>query len=88
MRFCVSEEDRFVYDLDDAAIGDSHLEDVRGEVIEAGFGGTYRLRVDIPIDLPDLGRDLIEETGFFHGFFELGLKDFGEGSDREIKIDP
>ena len=88
MRFCVSKENNIVFHLDDAAIGDCHLEDIRGEVFEAGFGGTYRLVIDVPIDLPDFRGNLIEESGIFHGATKLGLKDFGEGSDREIKIDP
>ena len=67
---------------------DCHLEDIRGEVFEAGFGGTYRLGIDVPIDLPDFRGNLIEESGIFHGATKLGLEDFGEGSDREIKIDP
>ena len=88
MGFGVVEEDGVVFHLDDAVIGDSHLEDIRGEVFQACLTGTDGLRVDIPVDLPDLRRDLIEETGFFHGLFELGLIDFGKGSDGEIKIDP
>ena len=44
--------------------------------------------VDVPVDLPDFRRDLIEEAGLFHVIAELGLKDFGEGSDGEIEIDP
>ena len=46
------------------------------------------MRVDVPVDLPDFRGDLIQETGFFHGLSELGLIDFGEGPDGEIKIDP
>jgi len=88
MGFCISKEDGVVFHFEDAGIGDSHFEDIRGEIFQAGFRGTDGLRVDIPVKLPDLGRDLIEETGIFHGLFELGLKDFGERSDREIKIDP
>jgi len=86
--FGVSEEDGVVFHLDDAAIGDRHLEDIRGEVMEASFGRAYRLGVDIPIDLPDFRGDLIQEAGVSHDLPELGLEDFGERFDGEIKIDP
>jgi hypothetical protein len=46
------------------------------------------LRVDVPVKLPDFGGDLVQEAGIFHGFFELGLKDSGEGSNREEEVDP
>ena len=78
MGFGVSEEDGVVFDLDDAVIGDSHLEDVRGEVFQACLTGTDGLGVDVPVKVPDFRGDLIEETGFFHGLTKLGLKDFGE----------
>lgn len=79
MSFGVLEEDGVVFHLDDAAIGDSHLEDIRGEVFEACFRGTHGLGVDVPVKLPNFRRDLIEEAGFFHDIAELGLEDFGEG---------
>ena len=82
MGFGVAEENGVVFHFDDPAIGDSHFEDIRGKGFEAGFGGTDGLRVDVPVKLPYFRRDLIEEPDFFHGLAELGLKDFGEGSDR------
>ena len=88
MGFGVSEEDGVVFHLDDAVIGDSHLEDIRGEVFQACLTGPDGLRVDVPVKVPDFRRDLIEETGFLHGMTKLGFKDFGECSDGEIKIDP
>ena len=86
--FAIANEDGTVLDFHDAGIGDGDSEDVRGKVFEACFAGTHGLGVDVPVELPDLGRDLIEEAGFFHGITKLGLKEFGEKSGREIKIDP
>jgi len=46
------------------------------------------LGVDVPVELPDLGRDLIEEAGLFHLIAELGFEDEGERMDGEIEVDP
>ena len=78
MGFGVAEENGIVFHFEDAAIGDSHFEDIRGEVFQAGFRRTDGLGVDVPVKLPDFRRDLIEETGLFYGITELGLEDFGE----------
>ena len=43
MGFGVSEEDGVVFHLEDAAIGDSHFEDIRGEVFQACFDWNRRL---------------------------------------------
>jgi hypothetical protein len=88
VRFAVANENRPVLDLQDTRIGDSHSEDVRGEVFEACFAGAYGLGVNVPVKLPDLRGDLIEETGFLHFISELGFEDDGESSDGEIEIDP
>jgi hypothetical protein len=88
VRFAVANEDGAAFDFDDSRIGDGYPEDVRGEVFEACFTGTHGLGVDVPVELPDLGRDLIEETGLLHFIAELGFEDDGESSDGEIKIGP
>ena len=88
VRFAIANENRPVLDLQDTRIGDSHSEDVRGKVLQACFAGAYGLGIDIPVDLPDIGRDLIEEAGFFHSIAKLGLEDLRESPDGEIKIDP
>ena len=88
VRFAVANEDSAVLDFQDARIGDGYSEDVGGKVFEACFAGTYGLGVDVPVDLPDLRRDLIEEAGLFHFIAELGFEDDGESSDGEIEIDP
>ena len=88
VRFAIANEDGPVLDLDDTRIGDGDSEDVGGKVFEACFAGADGLGIDVPVDLPDLRGDLIEETGFFHCIAELGLEDYGESSDGEIEIDP
>jgi hypothetical protein len=85
--FAIADEDGTVLDFPDARVGDGDFEDVRGEVFEACFAGTHGLRVDVPVDLPDLRRDLIEEGGFFHGIAEFGFEDHGESFYGEIEVD-
>jgi hypothetical protein len=87
MRFPVANEDGAAFDFQNSRIGDGYPEDVRGEVFEACFTGTHGLGVDVPVNLPDLRGDLIEETGFFHFITELGFEDDGESSDGEIEVD-
>ena len=43
--------------------------------------------VDVPVDCPDIGGDLIEQLGLFHQIAELGAKYFGERFDGEEEID-
>ena len=88
MRFSVANEDRAVLDFQDSRVGDGHSEDVGGKVFEGCFAGTDGLGIDVPVDLPDLRGDLIEETGLFHFIAELGFEDLGKSSDGEVEIDP
>ena len=88
MRFSVANEDRAVLDFPDSRIGDGYPEDVGGQVFEGCLAGTDGLGIDIPVDLPDLRGDLIEETGLLHFIAELGSEDLGKSSDGEIEIDP
>jgi len=88
VRFAIANEDSAVLDFQDSRIGDGNFEDVGGEVFQACFTGTDGLGVDVPVDLPDLGRDLIEETSLFHFIAELGFEDLGESLDGEIEVDP
>jgi len=87
VRLAIADENRPVLDLHDTGIGDSHSEDIRGQVLQACFTGAHGLGIDNPVDLPDLRRDLIEKTCIFHRIVELGLEDFGEDLDGEIEID-
>ena len=88
MRFLVANEDSTVLDFQNSRVGDGDFEDVRGEVFEACFTGTHGLGIDVPVELPDLGRDLIEETVLLHFIAKLRFEDNGESSDGEIEIDP
>ncbi len=88
MRFSVANEDGAVLDFPDSRIGDSHSEDVGGEVFEACLAGTDGLGIDVPVDRPDFRGDLIEEAGLLHFLVELGFEDWGKSSDGEIEVDP
>jgi hypothetical protein len=87
MRFSVANEDGTVLDFQDTRVGDGDSEDVGGKVLQACFAGAHGLGVDVPVDLPDFGGDLIKEAGFLHFISELGFEDDGERSDGEIEVD-
>jgi hypothetical protein len=70
-----------------AMIGDSHLENIGSQILQTGMAFTHCLAVDVPLTCPDLGRDKIEEPGFYHLLPEFGSEDPGEGSYRKIEID-
>ena len=86
VRFFIADEDGAILDCEDAAIGDGDFEDVGGKVFEACLRGRDGLGVDVPVDVPDLRGDLIEEAGVDHFIAELGSKDFGEGLDGQIEV--
>jgi hypothetical protein len=56
----ITNEHGAVVDINDPGIGDGDFEDVGGEILERGLTGADRLAVDVPVDVPDFGRDLIE----------------------------
>ena len=87
VRFAITNEHRAVLDVDDTRVGDGDFEDVGSQVFEASFTGGYRLAVDVPVDVPDIGGDLIEQLGLFDQIAELGSKDFRERFDGEKEID-
>lgn len=87
VRFAIANEDSTILDFQDARVRDGYSEEVGGKILQACFTGTDGLGVDVPIDLPDFGGDLIEEAGFFDFIADLGFEDDGEGSDGEIEID-
>ena len=58
VRLAIANEHGAVLDFNDARVGDGDFEDVGSQVFEASFAGGYRLRVDVPVDLPDFGRNL------------------------------
>ena len=61
----ITNEHGAVVDINDPGIGDGDFEDVGGEILEASSARRYRLAVDVPVDVPDFGGDLIEQLGFF-----------------------
>ena len=44
------------------------------------------MAVDVPVDCPDLGWNLIEQIGLFDQIAELGAKDFRESFDGDVEI--
>jgi hypothetical protein len=73
-------------DSEDTVIGDGDFEDVGGEVFEASLAGRDGLGVDVPVDMPEFGGDLIEEASFYHFIAELSSKDFGQSFDGQIEV--
>ncbi len=72
--FFVGEGDPSVLDLEDAVIRDSHLEDVGSEIGDRSLGTGYGLAVDVPVLLPGLRGDLIEQSGGVHEIAELAAE--------------
>jgi hypothetical protein len=87
VRFAVANEDSAASDPDDARIGESDFEDVRGEIFETSLAWAHGLAVDVPLALPDLRGDLVEEPIFFHRIAELGFKDHRKRSHGQIEVD-
>ena len=87
VRFAIANQHGAVLDANDARVGNGDFEDVGGEIFESGLAGGDRLAVDVPVDLPDIRWDLIEQIGLLHQIAELGAKDFRERFDGEEEID-
>jgi hypothetical protein len=84
--FPVGEGDRTVRERDNAAVGESHLED-RGSEIGKGRGAVViGLTVDVPRDGPDLGIDGRQQAGLSHRFLEESAGDGGKRFDRDKEI--
>ena len=62
-------------EADEALVGDGDFEDRGGKGGEGGMAVVIGLRVDVPGDGPDLGIDLLQETGLAHVFFEQSAVD-------------
>lgn len=84
--FTVLEKDTAFFDLDDSGVGDGDPEDVRGQVLDAVLLSGYGLGVDVPVLLPDVLRDLIEQSGLVHFMLELCLADLRQGVNREEEV--
>lgn len=87
MRFTVPEGNAVILGFDDTVVGDCDFEDIGGEVFDGGEAVAYGLAVNVPLDIPDFGRDEIEEAGFFHLIVELGSEDFGQSFDGQVEVD-
>jgi hypothetical protein len=74
-------------EANDGGVGDSDFEDVGGEIFQSRLTGGDRLGVDVPVDLPELEWDLIEQFVLPHEITEFGTEDFGERLDGEKEID-
>jgi len=83
----VLEGNAMALDVDNAAVGDGHFEDVGSQILDAGVALPYSLAVDVPLHLPNLWRDEIKEAGFLHLIAEFSLEDSGKGFDRQIEVD-
>ena len=70
------------------AVGGGGFEDVTGKVTERVFAGTGRLATDVPMALPNLGRDLGEEFGMFLAevFLEKGATVIAQRSVMEEEL--
>lgn len=84
--FPVGERDGAIREAHETVVGDSDLEDIRGEVGESGVAVVLGLTVDVPGDGPDLGIDVLQESGSVHIFFEEGAVDGGEGFDGDKEV--
>ena len=67
-------------------VGDGALEDLGSEVGEGRVAVVVGLTVDVPRDAPDLGGDVLQQSGLAHVFFEDGSVDGGEGFDRDKAV--
>jgi hypothetical protein len=87
VRFAIANEHGAVLDVGDARVGDCDFEDVGSKVFEASFAGGYRLGVNVPVDVPNFGGDLIEQLGLYHLITKLGPEDSRESFDGEEEVD-
>lgn len=87
MGFAVANQHGAILEANDAGVGDSDFEEVGGEIFQSRLTGGDRLGVDVPVDLPELGWDLIEQFVLLHEITEFGTEDFGERLDGEKEID-
>jgi len=83
----VGNEHGAVLDVEDARVGDGDFENVGSQIFESGITGGDCLRVNVPVDVPELGWDLIQQFGLRHQIAELGAEDLGERFYGEEEID-
>ena len=69
-RCTIGESDSAVLERDDAAVGDSDPEDIRGEGGAGRVAVGVGLAVNVPGGVPDQGVDLRQQSSLIHIFFE------------------
>jgi len=77
---------RVVFELDQAAVGDGHSEDIGSQVFQSGTPIAYRFAVHHPILLPEGGGYSRKQIRFDQGLAELAAEDFRERPDRQQEI--
>ena len=85
--FFVFKADKAVLNVNDAIVGYSDFEDIRGKVPDASFTTADCLTINIEVLLPNLRRDLCIKRILFHRITELSLEYDGHGLYRQIEID-
>ena len=86
VRLAIANQHGAILNTNDARVGDGDFEDIGSEIFESSLAGRDRLRVDVPVDVPDISRNLTEEFCLFHQIAELGAEDLGERFDGEIEV--
>jgi hypothetical protein len=85
-RFTGGESDHAVLEADDALVGESDLEDIGGEGGEGGVSVVIGLTMDVPEDGPDLGVDVLQQSGLAHVFLKKSAGDRCEGFDGDKEV--
>ena len=73
--FFVAEGDLTVFHFYDPAVSNSHLKNIRRQLLQASFTAADGLGINIPLNVPDNRVNLIEKPGF-HLIPKFGAKDF------------
>lgn len=71
------ELDVALIDVEYAFVGDGDAVNIRSEVFERLFSGSYCFAIDDPVFLPDTGVDVIDEADFYHFEAKLFLENDG-----------
>lgn len=74
--FLVAEEDLTALHFHDAAVGNSDLENIGGQVFDAPATVADCLAIYIPAERPSIRGYILEESRFFHLILELRLEYF------------
>jgi hypothetical protein len=83
VRLFVTEGDLAVFEGHEAVVGEGNAVDLGGEIFQDPLPVSSRLAVNDPILFPDLGRDVIEESGFFQSVPECGAEEDSKSFHRD-----